>query len=177
MKKRLLFIVILLNVSILLSRAQTGLFPGYIAPEIKLKTIDGQKVALKDLSGKMVIIYFWASWSEHSRVENPKMKELYQEFRNSQFEEGKGLVVYSVALEKDKGAWFAAIQKDGISTFVNVSELKFLESKAAKDYNIKAIPMTFLLNGNGVILVSGMNSEALRDKLNSLLSENTRIVK
>jgi len=177
MEKKFLAVFIMFNISTLLANAQTGLFPGYLAPEMKIKTIDGKKVALNDLSGKMVIIYFWASWSEHSRAENPKMKDLYNDFKNSQFEEGKGLVVYSVALEKDKGAWFAAIQKDGISSFVNVSELKFLESKAAQEYNIKAIPMTFLLNGNGVIVVSGMNSDALRDKLNSLLSENTRIVK
>jgi hypothetical protein len=31
-------------------------------PTVALPTIDGQTVALRDLTGRVVLLYFWATW-------------------------------------------------------------------------------------------------------------------
>jgi thiol-disulfide isomerase/thioredoxin len=37
-------------------------YEGFLAPDIRLKTPDGQEMSLSGLRGKPVIINFWASW-------------------------------------------------------------------------------------------------------------------
>ncbi|MCK5536871.1 MAG: TlpA family protein disulfide reductase [Bacteroidales bacterium] len=179
MKAKVIILVILLSITgfSVVAQKYTGLSEGYIAPKIKLKNLNGKKVGLSDFEGKVVLIYFWASWSEHSRSENSELKRIFNEYRNQRFAQGNGFVIYSIALEKDASEWFAAVQQDGLSNFINVSEVKFMSSKVAKEYNIRAIPMTFLIDGQGVILARGINSASLENKLAQMVQENTRIIK
>jgi thiol-disulfide isomerase/thioredoxin len=148
-----------------------------VAPEIKMKNLQGKKIKLSDEKGKIVLIYFWASWSEHCRAENVAIEKVLQHYQNKNFQKGNGFDVFAIALEKNEDDWFAAVQKDGISNFINLSEVKFMDSKVAQQYNIKVIPMTYLIDGEGGILATGLNAESLENTLAQMLDENTRIIK
>lgn len=132
------------------------------APEIDLPTPQGKNVKLSSLRGKYVLIDFWASWCRPCRMENPNVVAAYQKYKS------KGLEIYGVSLDKDKAAWEKAIADDNL-TWINVSDLQFWNSIAAKAYNVSSIPKSFLLDKEGRIIASDLRGPALDQKLAELM--------
>jgi peroxiredoxin len=135
---------------------------GAIAPEIKLKTPEGDSLALSSLRGKVVLIDFWASWCGPCRRENPHVKAIYDRYKD------KGFEIYGVSLDSKEASWKAAIQKDGL-TWKHVSDLGGWKSSAAQLYQVRSIPSTFLLDRDGRIVKSGFRSNQLESLLVPLL--------
>lgn len=148
-----------------------GLNVGNIAPELKFKSPNGNKISLSDLRGKMVLIDFWASWCGPCRRENPNVVSVYNEFKDKKFNNGNGFTVYSVSLDRNKDDWTKAIAADNLVWKNHVSDLKFWYSDAASKYNIRAIPSNFLINGDGVIVAKNLRGNSLRETLNKFVKK------
>ena len=80
----------------------------------------------------------------------------------------KGLNIISVSLDKAKDRWIKAIKKDKMDWF-HVSNLKFWQDPIAKQYGVRAIPATFLLDKNGIIIAKDLRGNALDAKVAALL--------
>jgi peroxiredoxin len=137
---------------------------GQEAPEIALPNPNGDTIALSSLRGNYVLLDFWASWCKPCRVENPNLVKAYKKYSDQGFE------IYQVSLDKKRSAWERAIQKDNLS-WTHVSDLEFWNSSAAKTYNIRSIPASFLLNKKGEIIDKNLRGEALQKKLHELYSK------
>ena len=137
---------------------------GKVAPEINLNTPEGKLVALSSLRGKVVLIDFWASWCGPCRKENPNVVRIYSKYK------AKGFEIYGVSLDKDMNAWKEAIAADGIG-WVQVSDLKYWGSAAAKLYGVQGIPQTFLLDKNGIIAARDLRGAALDAKIGELMAQ------
>lgn len=137
---------------------------GAIAPEITLADPDGVLFSLSSLRGKYVLIDFWASWCSPCRKENPNVVKLYANYKD------KGFEILSVSLDRDKEKWVNAIKADNL-TWKHISDLKFWQSQAAKDYGVQSIPFTVLLDKDGKIIAKGLRGEALKTKLEELLDK------
>lgn len=138
--------------------------PGTLAPDIKLNTPEGQELALSSLRGKVVLLDFWASWCGPCRRENPNVVRIYNRFKE------KGFTVYSVSLDKNKGNWTEAIQKDRLTWSNHVSDLGYWNSSVVPLYKIEGIPLTFLLDKEGKIVAKGLRDKELENKVAELLS-------
>ncbi|HLR23447.1 MAG TPA: TlpA disulfide reductase family protein, partial [Pseudogracilibacillus sp.] len=57
-----------------------GLGKGEKAPDLELKTLDGEKVKLSDYEGEKVIVNFWATWCPPCREEIPDLQKLYDNY-------------------------------------------------------------------------------------------------
>jgi len=138
------------------------------APELSFKDPSGNTRSLSDLKGKIVLIDFWASWCRPCRMENPNVVKTYNKYKSAQFKDAKGFEVLSVSLDRNKTDWERAIKADNLSWENHVSDLKFWQSAAAAKYNVNAIPATFLVDGDGVIIAKNLRGNALDRALEKL---------
>jgi len=134
------------------------------APRFTAPTPEGEMLSLDQTLGKYTIIDFWASWCRPCRMENPNVVAVYNKYHD------KGLNIISVSLDRpgQKERWIKAIADDNMDWY-HVSNLKFWQDPIAKQYNIRSIPTTFLLDENGKIIDKNLRGAALGNKIGSLL--------
>lgn len=123
---------------------------------------DGTRLKLSAVSGKLVLLEFWASWCGPCREENPTLVKTYGEFRK------KGFEILGVSLDNKRGPWVAAIQNDSL-VWPQVSDLKGARNEAALIYGVNAIPMNLLINDKGIIVAKSLRGEDLRKRLAEIL--------
>ena len=135
------------------------------APNFEGPTPNGTSLSLKDALGKFTIVDFWASWCKPCRAENPNLVRVYNKYHD------KGLNILSVSLEREgqKAQWLRAIDKDGM-TWQHVTNLKFWNDPIAQMYNVRAIPASFILDSNGIIIAKNLRGEALDKKISELFN-------
>jgi len=73
-------------------------------------------------------------------------------------------------LDKDAAKWKEAIAKDGL-TWTQVSNLKFWEEPIAQQYNVEAIPATFILDASGKVVAQDLRGAELKAKILELLAK------
>lgn len=125
---------------------------------------EGKTISLKESLGKVTIVDFWASWCAPCRRENPNVVALYKELHS------KGLNIIGVSLDKDPAKWKEAIAKDKL-TWNQVSNLKFWDEPIAAQYEVEAIPATFILDASGKIVARDLRGDELRAKIIELLAK------
>lgn len=134
---------------------------GSPAPDFSNNDANGKPISLSSFRGNYVLLDFWASWCGPCRRENPAVVKAYRQFHS------KGFNIFGVSLDDTKSDWLAAIKKDGL-IWTQVSELKGWEADVISQYGIKAIPMNFLLDKNGVIVARGLRGDELITELQKL---------
>lgn len=131
-------------------------------PEIELPLANGKMKSLSSLKGKPFLLYFWAPWNKECISFNPLLVNLYKEYHS------KGFEVYAVALDQQKDAWEKAIKFDNMD-WINVIDLKALESYYASIYNVSKLPTHFLVGKDYEILGKDLTKNEIVRVLNSEL--------
>ena len=128
------------------------------------ETPEGNMLSLSELVGKskLLLVDFWASWCGPCRAENPNVVAVYKDYHE------KGFDVLGVSLDMNRENWIKAIETDGL-IWHNVSDLKYWNNEAAKDYAISSIPSNLLIDEEGTIIAKNLRGEDLRKKVEKLL--------
>lgn len=138
---------------------------GRVAPDFKMKTVDGKNFKLSKLRGKYVVLDFWASWCPDCRRDIPEMQRMYERFS------AKGVEFVGVSFDTDAQKWKDALQKYGIR-WTQVSELvKFHDTQISKTYGVKWIPSMVLIDPKGKVVLSTVLWPKLERKLTELFPE------
>src|SRR5882762_4870715 len=69
--------------------------------DLAVTAVDGSKIDLSKLRGKVVLIDFWATWCPPCREEVPNVVAAYQKYH------GQGFEIVGVSLDQDKDAMLA----------------------------------------------------------------------
>ena len=137
---------------------------GQTAPDISLPNTKGETVNLSSLKGKYILLDFWASWSDVSKLNTENLNKLYWKFRYNNF------VVYQVALEENETAWKNAVKAQKIP-WVSVSDLKLWSSSAAEAYGVRSLPASFLISPDFKVVDINLSAEKLDDRLLELVGK------
>ena len=121
--------------------------------EFQLKAIDGamvniklenEKIIVKEHTGKIVLLNFFATWCPPCKAEIPNLIKLQENYRND-------LVVVSVLLEEMK-------TNEEISSFIKEHNINYTVTNGSEGFElakgvggVKSIPTMYLLNKEGNI--------------------------
>ena len=136
---------------------------GGVAPTFEAPNPAGEVISLESVKGKVTLIDFWASWCKPCRIENPNLVKAYEAYHD------KGFNIIGVSLDQPNGKarWIKAIADDGLP-WPQISNLQFWQDPIARMYNVHAIPASFLLDENGVIIAKNLRGPQLEAKLAQL---------
>lgn len=137
---------------------------GGTVPNIKMRDENGTVMSLYDVKGKLTLVDFWGSWCGPCRREANTLSELYAKYKP------KGFEIYGVGLEKELELWKNAKAIDK-RVWPNVVSLRELDTDAAYDYGITALPANFLIDENGKIIARDIHDEELVAKVAEILGE------
>ncbi|HMD07609.1 MAG TPA: redoxin domain-containing protein [Candidatus Acidoferrum sp.] len=142
--------------------SEPGLARARMAPAFAVNTLDGQHISLDDLTGKVVLIDFWATWCGPCREALPHMQQIAKKFQ------GQPLVVLSVSLDSDEQKWKDFITKNGM-TWVQYRDGGFT-GPVANLFGVKAIPQTFTIDADGVLQDQHIGDASIEGKLKKLVA-------
>ncbi|WP_434036348.1 redoxin domain-containing protein [Formosa sp. 4Alg 33] len=150
-------------------QAEAATTIGSVVKDFSAPNPEGKTISLNEIKGKVTIIDFWAAWCGPCRKENPNLVNVYNKYH------GKGLEILGVSLDGTprqqdaKAEWIAAIEKDGLA-WHQMSNLDYFNDPIAKQFNIRAIPATYILDAEGKIVASGLRGQDLENKIAELLN-------
>lgn len=134
-----------------------------MAPPFSVTTLDGSRVSLDDLAGKVVLLDFWATWCEPCREALPHLRDIAKKFQ------GQPLVILSVSLDADEQKWKDFIVKNEM-TWLQYRDGGFTGS-IAKLFSVTAIPHTFTIDADGVLQDEHIGDASIEGKLKKLLAQ------
>lgn len=127
--------------------------------DAKIKELNGGVKLLSDYvgKGKYVLIDFWASWCGPCRHEMPNVKAAYEKYA------AKGFEVISISIDKKLKDWRVAVEELGLTW------PQLLNVDAADAYGVYAIPTTFLIDPEGIVIERDLREKRLEEVLSTLL--------
>jgi len=112
---------------------------------LTLTTTDGKTIALADLKGKVVILDFWASWSDHAEEVETFLRDLHETWAE------KGLQIVGISLDDTRGDFEGFVSRLKLP-WPQVFDGRGWLTHAALRYNVEAIPNVMVLDRAGNIV-------------------------
>jgi serine/threonine-protein kinase len=122
-------------------------------------TVAGDKFDLKQLRGKVVLIHFWANWSDPCVAEMPNVKHIYDRYHKDGFE------VVGVSLDHTREELEKSLKVRGVpwpQLFFEDKENQGWNNPLARKCAVRTLPFTILVDQTGKVTRLGVQGEALR---------------
>lgn len=126
-----------------------------------LPDINGNRIALSSLKGKVVLLTFWSVESKECIADNLQLMEIYRAYKN------KGFEIYQINIDEDEEKWKREVRFDELP-WINTREDDPANPLNAILYNIKTLPSNYLYDRDGTIVASNLYGRYLRIKLDQL---------
>ena len=118
---------------------------GAEAPDFTVEMIDGSKVALSELRGKVVLLNFWATWCPPCRQELTRVqKDIIDRFA------GKEFVFLPVSRGEKRETVEAFREKTGYTFPMGLDSARTVYDRYASNY----IPRNFLIDKEGKVVLA-----------------------
>ncbi|HVO80355.1 MAG TPA: TlpA disulfide reductase family protein [Terriglobales bacterium] len=134
-----------------------------MAPPFSVVTTDGQHISMDDLTGKVVLIDFWATWCGPCKAALPHMRDIVKKFQ------GQPLLVLSVSVDDDEAKWRKFIAENGM-TWSQYFDGGFT-GPIARIFAVHAIPQTFTIDVDGVLQDQHIGDASIESKLKKLVAQ------
>jgi thiol-disulfide isomerase/thioredoxin len=120
------------------------------APTVAVDTLNGKHFDLENMTGKVILIDFWATWCGPCKEELPRLKKLAQQFQSEPFE------ILSISWDADETKWKDFIAANGMTW----NHYRDADHSLTSRFGINAIPHYFTIDGNGVLTGEVLGSDS-----------------
>ncbi|MCG2613879.1 redoxin domain-containing protein [Terrimonas sp. NA20] len=144
------------------------------APSFQLKDLQGKRVGLEQLKGKIVVLDFWADWCVPCKMAFPGMQQLLD-----LYDKDKDVVILFIHTLDN----FAVDLKPKIKKYLQDRKFSFrvlMDERLKNDvssyqvatpYGIKALPQKIIIDRNGIIRFRSTGYEGSSEKLVSKMKD------
>ncbi|MFB0515735.1 MAG: peroxiredoxin family protein [Candidatus Neomarinimicrobiota bacterium] len=117
-----------------------------LAPDFTLRNLNGEKVTLSQLRGKIVLLNFWATWCGPCRWEIPDLSRIYSAYKD------KGVVVLGVSWDNLSNAQIKTFVTNYKVTYPILHGTQSELSEVGKAYRWQGyLPTTYVIDRQGHI--------------------------
>jgi thiol-disulfide isomerase/thioredoxin len=130
--------------------------------ELSGATLDGSSFDMSKVRGKVVVVYYWASWNQKAVEDFAKLKQLVETYGS------KGFELVSVNLDgtaEEMQTYLKRVSPPG----TQIHQDGGLESTLATDYGIMVLPNLFLAGKDGKVVSRNVQLANLEDEIKKLL--------
>ena len=143
-----------------LRKAETYLYEidslqiGMTAPDFSAMDLNGQKIKLSELKGKVVFLDFWATWCGYCVAELPNIKAM-----NEKYKSRNDFQVVGISLDKNLDEWETYIKENNLD-WINICDGKKREGEIVRLYNAMGIPKYYIIDQAGKIRFNESSEKA-----------------
>lgn len=118
--------------------------PSDRSPDFALSDIKGNELRLSDLTGKVVMLEFWATWCPPCVDSIPDMNALHEKYKD------RGFVLLGISMDKGESA------KERVEASIKEHSIAYRVLIDDKDvnslYGVFSIPTSFIIDKNGKLV-------------------------
>ncbi|MBY0524793.1 MAG: redoxin family protein [Gemmataceae bacterium] len=126
-------------------------------------TITGTTFDVKSTKGKVVVVYYWASWNTQCIGDFAKFKDLIDKYG------AKGVELVGVNLDSNVDEAKGFLAKNP-APGAHLCENGGMESSLGKGYGIMVLPTLFLVNKEGKVVSRTVQMSTLEDEIKKLIN-------
>lgn len=130
-------------------------------PPLEMPTTDGTIINVHDVDADAVLLIFWKSDCAHCHELMPKLVPLYEKYRK------KKLEIIAVSVDDNKDEWTKTLEHFNFP-WINISDLKGLQSPYLKNFNIIFTPKIYLLDKERKIIAKPFTIIEIEEALKEL---------
>ena len=131
---------------------------------LELRTVDGTRMTLDALRGKVVVLDFWATWCAPCLVELPRLRRLHDELGNT------SLVIVGISLDTIEPRRLASWTRRNEIAWPQVHDGRGYNGALARQFGVEDLPATVLFDRDGRLAARDLRGDRLEAAIRALLA-------
>jgi thiol-disulfide isomerase/thioredoxin len=139
---------------------------GKVLPDVEVQDLEGKKVKISDMRGKVVVLDIWATWCGPCRAMIPHEREMVKKL------ESKPFALISLSADDKKETLTGFLEKEPMpwTQWWNGSS----KGAALEKYQIRFFPTIYIIDGKGVIRGKNLRGAALEKAVEGLIVQTEK---